>query len=60
MDKRNKGEIYILRVIEIVYSGDEELEGPTFSPQSWGRIEAETLKEDGYLKIDDINNLFVT
>ena len=42
------GKIYIYKVIEAVYSGDENLESPTFSPDSWGRISAEI--EESYSK----------
>ena len=43
--------IYISKVIEAVYSGDEGMEGPTFSPSSWGRISAEANQCYGGLDI---------
>lgn len=42
------GKIYIFKVIEAIYSGEEDIESPSFSPDSWGRISAE-IKEN-YLK----------
>lgn len=38
------GNIFVFKAIEAVYSGEEDLEAPAFSPDSWGRINAE-IKE---------------
>lgn len=38
---RDGKKTYISKVIEAVYCGDEGLECPAFSPESWGRINAE-------------------
>ena len=45
------GNIFILKAIEAVYSGDEELESPIFSPCSWGRINAEIKENYSKLKV---------
>ena len=45
------GNIFVFKVIEAVYSGEEELESPTFSPDSWGRISAEIKESYSKYKI---------
>ena len=41
LGRRDGENIYVLRVLEALYCGGEGIETPTFSPDSWGRIDAE-------------------
>lgn len=45
LGRRDGENIYILKVLEALYCGGEGIEAPTFSPESWGRINAE-IKEN--------------
>lgn len=45
LGRRDGENIYILKALEALYCGGEGIESPTFSPDSWGRINAE-IKEN--------------
>lgn len=51
LGSETRGKTFIYKVVEAVYSGDETLESPTFSPDSWGRICAEIKQFYPTLKI---------
>ncbi len=41
LGKRDKDKIYVFTALEAMYTGDEGIEAPSFTKQSWSRITAE-------------------
>lgn len=48
---KDSDKIIISKIIEALYSNDEGLESPAFSPDSWGRISAEISQDNSGLVI---------
>lgn len=51
LGKREKDKTYIFTALEAMYTGDEGIEAPSFTKQSWSRIMSETAETYSELEI---------